>query len=227
MSQPGVSISGSMPPDAAALGPAARTGGRAGKHAAITRAARRMFGRDGYSRTSIDAIATEAGVSTRTIYNHFESKEQLFSAVLHASAAQVADEFARNAERRLTGTDLEGDLVALGHAFVAQRTEFPEHFAMVEQIKTESSHFPPALIDAWQQAGPLRVRGEVARRLARLADAGLLRIGDPAVAAVHFIALATAGVSMRPYGSPPLDEGQTREAVRVGIDAFLNGYRAG
>ncbi|MFD2415452.1 TetR family transcriptional regulator [Amycolatopsis pigmentata] len=39
----------------------------------------------------IEVIAAEAEVSTRTIYNHFENKEQLFSTVLTERATQVAD----------------------------------------------------------------------------------------------------------------------------------------
>jgi AcrR family transcriptional regulator len=203
-----------------------RTGGRPDKHRAITDAARTVFGRDGYVRTSIDAIAAEAGVSTRTIYNHFAGKEQLFSAVLHASAAQVADGFLDTVERELTGADLERDLIALGHAFAAQSTAFPEHFAMVRQIRAEAPHFPRAIIDAWQQAGPLRVQGEVARRLRQLAADGLLRICDPSRAAIHFSALVTAGIPIRPYDSSALSERQTRDIVTAGVDAFLNGYGA-
>ena len=203
-----------------------RAGGRADKRRAITRAARVVFGRDGYVRTSIDAIATEAGVSTRTIYNHFGGgKEQLFSAVLHASAGRVAEGFVDNVERHLAGADLRADLVALGRAFAAQRTDFPEHFAMVRQIRGEASHFPPAVIDAWQEAGPLRVQREVARRLQQLAERGLLRIGDPSRAAVHFIGLVMSGITIRPYGAPRLTDEQVSEIVAAGVDAFLNGYR--
>ena len=201
-----------------------RPGARADKRAAIMRAARAVFGRDGYARASVDAIAAEAGVSTRTIYNHFEGKERLVSAVLHASATQVADGFAENVERHLTGTDLRADLVALGHAFAAQGTDFPEHFALVGQIRAEAPHFPAAIIDAWQEAGPLRVKGEVARRLGQLAERGLLRVDDQARAAVHFIALVTAGLADRPYGAPPLGAAETDAIVRAGVDAFLHGY---
>jgi len=203
------------------------TRGRADKRLAITTAARTVFGRDGYARTSIDAIAAEAGVSTRTIYNHFEGKQQLFSAILHASATQVADGFIDSVERHLTGADLKGDLLALGHSFAAQGIDFPEHFAMVGQIKAEAPHFPAEIIDAWQQAGPMRVQREVAHRLLQLADRGLLRVGDPARAAIHFSALVTAGIPKRPYaGLPPLSEEQASDAVSAGVEAFLNGYGA-
>jgi AcrR family transcriptional regulator len=199
--------------------------GRADKYRAITRAARTVFGRDGYSRTSIDAIAAEAGVSSRTIYNHFDGKEQLFTAVLHASATQVADGFIVKVEdSHLTGTDTTGDLISLGYAFAAQRIDFPEHFAMVEQIIAEAPHFPPAIIDSWQEVGPRRVQREVARCLGQLADHGLLEISDPWRAAVHFMALTTAGMTTGRYGRVPLTRDMIMDIVRAGVDAFLNGY---
>lgn len=203
----------------------ARQGGRAEKRWAIIRGARSVFGREGYSRTSIDAIATEAGVSTRTIYNHFEGKDQLFSEVLHASATQVADSFIETVEQRVGCTDLTTDLVALGHAFVAQRTQFPEHFAMIRQIKAEVQHFPAAVIDTWQQAGPMRVQREVSRRLSTLADAGLLRIKEPARATVHFIALVNAEITIRAYGTAPLTDAELDVSVTLAVEAFLHGYQ--
>jgi len=200
-----------------------RAGGRADKRRAITNAARAVFSREGYARASIDAIATEANVSTRTVYNHFEGKERLFSTVLHASATEVADGFVADVERRMTGAGQKADLVALGRALAAVRTDFPEHFAMVGRIEVESPHFPPATIEAWQRAGPLRVLGEIARRLRQLADGGLLLIDDPSRAAVHFAALTTAGLATYYGTQAPSDEG-AGEAVEAGVEAFLHGY---
>ncbi|MEV5986378.1 helix-turn-helix domain-containing protein [Streptomyces sp. NPDC052051] len=55
-----------------------RVRGMPEKRRSIAQAARAVFGREGYSRASVDANAVEAGVSKRTIYNHFTDKEQLF-----------------------------------------------------------------------------------------------------------------------------------------------------
>ena len=52
------------------------------KHNAIAGAALVLFARDGYERTSVDAIAAEAGVSKRTVYSHYGDKENLFLLVL-------------------------------------------------------------------------------------------------------------------------------------------------
>lgn len=55
---------------------------RGGKSAAIVAAAKRLFLAQGYMATSMDAVAREAPVSKRTLYNHFPSKEALFTAMV-------------------------------------------------------------------------------------------------------------------------------------------------
>src|SRR5690606_40902510 len=52
------------------------------KGAAILEAAKRMFTLHGYERTSMDLIASEAGVSKLTVYSHFGDKDALFAAAV-------------------------------------------------------------------------------------------------------------------------------------------------
>src|SRR3546814_6941872 len=52
------------------------------KGAAILDAAKRMFTEHGFDRTSMDQIASEAGVSKLTVYSHFGDKEALFAAAV-------------------------------------------------------------------------------------------------------------------------------------------------
>ena len=47
----------------------------------VAEAARRLFARDGYSATSIDAIAREAGVAVRTVYSAFGTKREILSRI--------------------------------------------------------------------------------------------------------------------------------------------------
>jgi AcrR family transcriptional regulator len=48
----------------------------------IIDAAYALFYRQGFTRVSVDAIAAEAGVTKRTLYAHFDSKDALLAAVL-------------------------------------------------------------------------------------------------------------------------------------------------
>ena len=53
--------------------------------------ATKNFAKNGYAKTSLDAIAKSANVSKGGIYHHFPSKEELFTAVLFQSVAVSED----------------------------------------------------------------------------------------------------------------------------------------
>lgn len=52
------------------------------KHQNIIEGAIKVFIENGFDNSSMDRIAEVAGVSKRTIYNHFTSKESLFQAIV-------------------------------------------------------------------------------------------------------------------------------------------------
>ncbi|GAA3590017.1 helix-turn-helix domain-containing protein [Kribbella ginsengisoli] len=63
----------------------------------IAEAARKLFADAGYGATSIDAIAKEAGVATRTVYSAFGTKREILSLICdrwleQAGARQLAGE---------------------------------------------------------------------------------------------------------------------------------------
>ncbi|WP_344160745.1 TetR/AcrR family transcriptional regulator [Kribbella yunnanensis] len=194
---------------------------RSSKRQDVLTGALSVFARDGYARASIDVIAAAAGVSTRTLYNHFGDKAGLFQAVIQASATSVAAAQLAIVETHLTEiTDLESDLVAFGIAWRTPIPDFAEHSALVRQVNAEAGHIPQDAIDAWQEAGPLAVRRAIADRFAAFAADGLLTIDDPMVAALHFSQLIS-GSNPSYRGGPTPDLADT---VRTGVHAFLHGY---
>jgi len=62
------------------------------KRQAIIQAAITEFRANGFDITSMDKIAATAGVSKRTVYNHFPSKEELFAEILNQLWARVTAE---------------------------------------------------------------------------------------------------------------------------------------
>ncbi|PPK64708.1 TetR/AcrR family transcriptional regulator [Actinokineospora auranticolor] len=196
----------------------------ADKRRSILDGALATFARDGYTRASIDAISAAAGVSTRTIYNHFADKAALFGAVIEESATRVADAQTATIDRHLSKvTDLEADLVAFAIAWVRSTEEFPDHFALVRQVNVETAHVPEAALVAWQENGPLRAQRELAAKFSELADRGLLRLDDPVRGAIHFMMLvSTQNPSLRTRPT----EAELDEIATTGVRAFLYGYRA-
>ena len=62
------------------------------KRQAIIQAAINEFRDNGFEITSMDKIAATAGVSKRTVYNHFPSKEELFAEILNQLWTRVTAE---------------------------------------------------------------------------------------------------------------------------------------
>jgi AcrR family transcriptional regulator len=62
---------------------------RAERRELLLAAATRAFARYGFAATSLDDVAREAGVSKVILYRHFESKADLYRAVLRRSEARL------------------------------------------------------------------------------------------------------------------------------------------
>jgi AcrR family transcriptional regulator len=70
---------------------------RAATIAAIVSAASKLFTARGFAATSIDDIASRAGVAKGAVYHHFESKEQIFQRVFEQMTGALAAEVAASA----------------------------------------------------------------------------------------------------------------------------------
>ena len=69
----------------------------------ILSAAYVLFRQRGYSRVSMDEIASATAVTKRTLYNHFQSKDQLLAAVLESQNELALASF-RTFGDQLTGS---------------------------------------------------------------------------------------------------------------------------
>jgi len=72
----------------AAAGPGQRLR-RAARREQILAAATRAFARGGFAATNLDDVAAEAGISRVILYRHFESKTDLYRAVLERAVARL------------------------------------------------------------------------------------------------------------------------------------------
>lgn len=194
------------------------------KHQAIARAALTLFASDGYERTSVDAIAAEAGVSKRTVYSHYGDKETLFLSVVRdtyeAMLARIGEIVGRVAWER----DLRAALISCMTEVTRSVIRSPERSTLVRLLMAEAPHFPDLieLLHA-RQITPL-----VAAPLENLTAAGRL-VGqdgtDGRQAAEHLMALTFGQVSNRSLmGTVPLSEDEAGQIVKSGVQAFLRAY---
>jgi TetR/AcrR family transcriptional regulator of autoinduction and epiphytic fitness len=147
------------------------------KRQAILAAAADQFRAHGFEGSSVDRIAALAGVSKRTVYNHFPSKEELFTETLvqlfHSSAGTLA--FAYRADRPLR--DQLEELLALKMRSMADQAFLGlARVGIAEAIRTpERAHAVFARLDEREEGATAWVR-------AAQAD-GKLKPGDPVFAA--------------------------------------------
>jgi AcrR family transcriptional regulator len=66
---------------------------RAERQEGILRGAAEAFARSGYAATSMEDVAAASGITKLIVYRHFDSKEELYRAVLERVSDRLADEF--------------------------------------------------------------------------------------------------------------------------------------
>ncbi|GAB4472365.1 MAG: hypothetical protein Kow0088_06860 [Anaerolineales bacterium] len=112
--------------------------------AAIVQAAYRLFIQNGYHGTSMRQIAREANLAVASLYNHFESKEQIFIAVLERY--HPIFEILPNLSR--TDTSDVSEFVHRAAQFIAnhldQRQDFLNLF-FIELVEFRAVHIPRLL----------------------------------------------------------------------------------
>ena len=91
--------------------------------------AERFFISQGYEQTMVDKIALEAGYTKATIYNYFESKDDLFIAVV----AKTYKELSRILEDSMENRDITYDLRSLGDAYLTFVEEYPDQAVLFEE----------------------------------------------------------------------------------------------
>ncbi len=75
---------------------------RAGTVAAIHAAARELFAKKGFAATTMDDIASRAGVAKGAVYHHFGSKEEIFERVLDGVFLEVGARLRSRRRRAVT-----------------------------------------------------------------------------------------------------------------------------
>lgn len=108
------------------------------KRSTILRAALLMFGEKGFDGASMDMIARQIGYSKATLYQYFENKEELFSAVMketpfHFNFTTIKPE--------IDSSDLKSAIEKIGIAYMSI-FDTPERIAFTRTIIRDSNKHP-------------------------------------------------------------------------------------
>src|SRR5260370_39103141 len=193
------------------------------KRRQIMEGARTVFLADGFDGASMNDIARVAGVSKGTLYVYFESKEQLFEALIRGERRKQAE--------RLTDCSFEtNDVRAVLFDFGCRLIEMmsrPDTLAHVRTVIAASAKFPQ-LGRAFYEAGPCFGANRLSGYMRRMNDEGVLSIRDIDRAAWQFLELCQAGtfkpLLFRMTDELPMDE--IEAGVAAAVDVFMAAYAA-
>ncbi|AEA67215.1 MULTISPECIES: TetR/AcrR family transcriptional regulator [Pseudomonas] len=192
------------------------------KRQAILDAAKKLFMHLGYASTSMDAVATEAGVSKLTVYSHFKDKETLFSsAVIAKCEEQVPTLFFEWPD----GVPIENVLLNIARGF-NQLINSDESLNLHRLIMALGSQ-DPKLSSIFFEAGPQRILSGMERLLTKVNQHGALSIDKPRNAAEHFFCLIKGAANFRLlYGcGAPLEPEAAEAHVQEVVELFMRAYR--
>ncbi|GAA2304626.1 TetR/AcrR family transcriptional regulator [Streptomyces kunmingensis] len=136
---------------------------RAELHAATVRLVREL----GFAHVTVDMISTEAGVSPRTFFNYFPSKEAALFALPGSLPAALADRFAEG-----TGQDTDAVLRDLGDVLADHLQEAAQSPREMEDILRIAEGVPSVLATFLAQCEAVErdLAGTIARRTGTPAD---------------------------------------------------------
>jgi AcrR family transcriptional regulator len=192
------------------------------KRRQILEGARAVFLAQGFDAASMGEIARAAGVSKGTLYVYFESKEELFQAIVHQQCeAQAEGLFDLGAD----DVDVAAALTRLGVGFVSFLCQ-PDKASPLRTVIAIADRMPE-IGKKFYESGPACGIAMLASYIRRQVDAGVLAVEDCEVAAAQFLD-ACQSTLFKPvlfnFAPPPPPE-RIEYVVRIAVRMFLAAYR--
>jgi TetR/AcrR family transcriptional repressor of mexJK operon len=191
------------------------------KRGSIIAAARSLFASQPFDLVTMEAVASQAGVSKMTVYSHFHDKETLFETIVFATSEDMIG--ALKAPGQEGG--LRECLIAVGNAFLG--VILGSDICKMAHTLPGALRANRALADRFYAAGPGRVRGALAAMIAAAVERGELTVDDPANAADDLVSLWEGSMPAKiAFGLSDLStkEEISKRALR-GTEVFLRAYR--
>lgn len=154
----------------------------------ILEVAEDCFLEGGFHATNMDEISRQAGVSKKTLYKLYGSKERLFSAVLEGEGRLA---FRPSVDSCVDEEALVRVVTELGHFILSERT------AALHRLVITEGRLAPELAQAFFRNGPQRAIRVVSASLVAIAGRLGVRLDDPGEHARMLLGMALGEYHMR------------------------------
>ena len=186
------------------------------KYDAIIKSAGNLFLKQGYTRTSMDAVAKDARVSKQTVYSYFTNKDVLFCHMIEAEFARYAPSARILANPSLSAQEA---LFKIGQGFIEMMSS--KRGASICRLVLQEADRHTKVAKFFYESGPLFLENMLAQYLQQPKVAKLFHIEQPRQAAANFFALIKGGYHLRlqlkikPTPTQKELDAHVRETVRL------------
>lgn len=191
------------------------------KAAQVMEAGSKLFTEHGFGAVSMDQVAKMAGVSKATVYAHFQSKEQLFIAIVQAACLSYTESVIPEVR---DAPDIRSALMRIGQSIASFLTA-PRTLAVYRVIVAEGPRFPE-LAKRYYETGPRTFKRSLAQYFAEVDALGWLKVDNPRLASEQFCSMVRGPLYM-PVLLGLLDDPDTLSVETVvsgAVDVFLRSY---
>jgi TetR/AcrR family transcriptional regulator, mexJK operon transcriptional repressor len=199
--------------------PSRRAQNRIDRTQRILDVALKTFAQMGYGGTTMEAVAVAAGLSKPTLYQYFDSKDALFSAMMLGQRDQMLTVFDRPSPFGMVG-----ELVGFAWAY-ADTVMAPEMLSLARLIIGEVQRFPE-IGQAYQSSGPDKVLRGIMDYLIAQRTAGRLVFDDAELAAQDLWGLILSAPRTQALYMPNAQpsRAQIGRYIMNGLRVFLRAY---
>ncbi len=184
----------------------------------LREAAVAVFLEHGYDGTTMESVATAAGITKRTLYARYPDKHALFVSVIAWALSRLEK---RDASAESVGDDLASSLLALGRGAI-DRVVDPATVQLRRMAMYESARFPEFALSAESMMFSAQQRA-VVTVLRRHQETDALVIDDVELAAEQFLAMVAVMPSrLADFGIVRTPETRERH-LRHAVALFLRG----
>jgi AcrR family transcriptional regulator len=191
------------------------------KAAQVMEAGSKLFTEQGFGAVSMDQVAKAAGVSKATVYAHFQSKEQLFVAIVRAACLSYADNVMPEVR---DAPDMRAALTRIGRS-IAGFLMAPRTMAIYRVIVAEGPRFPD-LARRYYETGPRTFKRLLTQYLTEAMEKGLLKMENPRLASDQFCGMVRGPLYMQVLLNVQDDPDalQVDTVVNGAVEVFLRSY---
>lgn len=186
----------------------------------ILKTALKVFGKNGYASTTMEAVADSCGFSKTVLYQYFKSKEELFVSIFYEPQFICTLENLRFTQ---TDTELLDILKNTGTQFL-KLFEDPARLNIIKMVISEANRFPQ-LGSLMYENSIEKVSGYMADILKDIADRGIIAEMDFKLAARSYFGLLYSFVLTDKIMNPCNDHFSNAQIIDFAAAIFEKGMQ--